>query len=36
VRNGAPGLGEVGPSIDTVMRIASQLGIEFTIDVRPA
>jgi transcriptional regulator with XRE-family HTH domain len=29
-------LGEVNPSIDTLMRISSQLGIEFTIDVRPA
>lgn len=29
-------LGEVNPSMDTLMRIASQLGIEFTIDVRPA
>jgi transcriptional regulator with XRE-family HTH domain len=29
-------LGEVNPSIDTLMRIAAQLGIEFTIDVRPA
>jgi transcriptional regulator with XRE-family HTH domain len=28
--------GEVNPSIDTLMRISSQLGIEFTIDVRPA
>ena len=29
-------LGEVSPSIDTLMRISSRLGIEFTIDVRPA
>ena len=29
-------LGEVNPSIDTLMRISSQLGIEFTINVRPA
>jgi transcriptional regulator with XRE-family HTH domain len=29
-------LGEVNPSIDTLMRISAQLGIEFTIDVRPA
>lgn len=29
-------LGEVNPSMDTLMRIASSLGIEFTIDVRPA
>jgi transcriptional regulator with XRE-family HTH domain len=29
-------LGEVNPSMDTLMRIASRLGIEFTIDVRPA
>jgi transcriptional regulator with XRE-family HTH domain len=29
-------LGEVNPSIDTLMRISSQLEIEFTIDVRPA
>ena len=29
-------LGEVNPSIDTLMRLASGLGIEFTIDVRPA
>ena len=27
-------LGEVNPSIDTLMRISAQLGIEFTIDVR--
>src|ERR1700722_7073000 len=29
-------LGEVNPSIDTLMRISSMLAIEFTIDVRPA
>lgn len=29
-------LGEVNPSIATLMRISSALGIEFTIDVRPA
>ncbi|MGO9319323.1 MAG: helix-turn-helix domain-containing protein [Solirubrobacteraceae bacterium] len=29
-------LGEVNPSMDTLMRLASGLGIEFTIDVRPA
>ena len=29
-------LGEVNPSMDTLMRISGQLGIEFTIDVRPA
>lgn len=29
-------LGEVNPSMDTLMRIASRLGIELTIDVRPA
>ena len=29
-------LGDVNPSMDTLMRISSQLGIEFTIDVRPA
>ncbi len=29
-------LGEVNPSIDTLLRVASKLGIEFTIDVRPA
>jgi ribosome-binding protein aMBF1 (putative translation factor) len=28
-------LGEVNPSMDTLMRISAQLGIEFTIDVRP-
>jgi ribosome-binding protein aMBF1 (putative translation factor) len=29
-------LGEVNPSMDTLMRVASRLGIEITIDVRPA
>ena len=29
-------LGEVNPSMDTLMRVSGQLGIEFTIDVRPA
>ena len=29
-------LGEVNPSVETLMRIASQLRIEFTTDVRPA
>ena len=29
-------LGEVNPSINTMMRISAQLGIEFTIEVRPA
>jgi transcriptional regulator with XRE-family HTH domain len=29
-------LGEVNPSMDTLMRISSRLGIEFTIDVRRA
>jgi transcriptional regulator with XRE-family HTH domain len=29
-------LGEVNPSIETLMRVSAQLGIEFTIDVRPA
>ncbi len=29
-------LGEVNPSMDTLMRVSSRLGIEFTIDVRPA
>jgi ribosome-binding protein aMBF1 (putative translation factor) len=29
-------LGEVNPSMRTLMRVASRLGIEFTIDVRPA
>jgi transcriptional regulator with XRE-family HTH domain len=29
-------LGEVNPSIETLSRVASKLGIEFTIDVRPA
>lgn len=28
-------LGEVNPSIETLMRVASGLEIEFTIDVRP-
>jgi ribosome-binding protein aMBF1 (putative translation factor) len=28
-------LGEINPSMDTLMRIASRLSIEFTIDVRP-
>jgi transcriptional regulator with XRE-family HTH domain len=28
--------GEVNPRIDTLMRLASDLGIEFIIDVRPA
>jgi transcriptional regulator with XRE-family HTH domain len=28
-------LGEVNPSMQTLMRISAQLGIEFTIDVRP-
>jgi ribosome-binding protein aMBF1 (putative translation factor) len=28
-------LGEVNPSIETLMRLASELKIEFTIDVRP-
>lgn len=27
-------LGEVNPSMDTLMRISSRLGIEFTIDIR--
>src|SRR5205807_10404357 len=27
-------LGEVNPSMDTLMRISARLGIEFTIDVR--
>ena len=27
-------LGEVNPSMDTLMRVSSRLGIEFTIDVR--
>lgn len=29
-------LGEVNPGMDTLMRISVRLGIEFTIDVRPA
>lgn len=29
-------LGEVNPSMETLIRVSSQLGIEFTIDVRPA
>jgi transcriptional regulator with XRE-family HTH domain len=29
-------LGEVNSSMETLMRISSQLGNEFTIDVRPA
>lgn len=29
-------LGEVNPSTRTLMRLSGQLGIEFTIDVRPA
>jgi transcriptional regulator with XRE-family HTH domain len=29
-------LGEVNPSMETLMRISARLGIEFTIDVRPA
>ena len=29
-------LGEVNPSMETLMRVSGQLGIEFTIDVRPA
>jgi transcriptional regulator with XRE-family HTH domain len=28
-------LGEVNPSMQTLMRISAQLGLEFTIDVRP-
>ncbi len=28
-------IGEINPSMDTLMRIAAQLKIEFTIDVRP-
>jgi transcriptional regulator with XRE-family HTH domain len=28
--------GEINPRIDTLMRLASDLGIEFIIDVRPA
>jgi hypothetical protein len=29
-------LGEVNPSMETLMRISARLGIEFTIDIRPA
>ncbi len=29
-------LGEVNPRMETLMRISARLGIEFTIDVRPA
>ena len=29
-------LGETNPSIETLMRLSSKLGIEFTIDIRPA
>jgi transcriptional regulator with XRE-family HTH domain len=29
-------LGEVNPTMDTLMRISSRLGIEFTIDIRRA
>lgn len=29
-------LGEVNPSMETLMRVSAQLGMEFTIDVRPA
>ena len=29
-------LGEVNPTMETLMRIAGQIGMEFTIDVRPA
>jgi transcriptional regulator with XRE-family HTH domain len=29
-------LGEINPTIETLMRISADLGIEFTIDVRPA
>jgi transcriptional regulator with XRE-family HTH domain len=29
-------LGEVNPSMETLMRVSAGLGIEFTIDVRPA
>jgi transcriptional regulator with XRE-family HTH domain len=29
-------LGEINPSMDTLMRLSAELGIEFTIDVRPA
>lgn len=28
-------LGEVNPSMETLTRVSAQLGIEFTIDVRP-
>lgn len=28
-------LGEVNPTIDTVMRVSARLGLRFTIDVRP-
>jgi len=29
-------LGEINPSVDTLLRLSGELGIEFTIDVRPA
>jgi hypothetical protein len=29
-------LGEVNPSMETLVRVSAELGIEFTIDVRPA
>jgi transcriptional regulator with XRE-family HTH domain len=29
-------LGEVNSSMETLMRVSAELGIEFTIDVRPA
>ena len=29
-------LGEVNPNMETLVRVSSKLGIEFTIDVRPA
>jgi transcriptional regulator with XRE-family HTH domain len=29
-------LGEVNPNMDTLMRLASRLDVEFMIDVRPA
>ena len=29
-------IGEVNPSMETLMRVSAQLGIEFTIDVRPS
>jgi transcriptional regulator with XRE-family HTH domain len=29
-------LGEVNPSVETLMRVSARLAIEFTIDVRPA